>query len=96
MFILNKYIYIYVVHMSIISSNNRHHVRHRPVPGEDQSGFVVSVLPGTTLRPIAMKFQQLGAAMGRSPRPVKGMIWVCLKIVYPIFPMILLIIIYPY
>lgn len=28
------------------------------VLSEDQSGFVVSVLPGTTLRPIAMKFQQ--------------------------------------
>jgi len=28
------------------------------VLSEDQSGFVVSVLPGTTLRPIAMKYQQ--------------------------------------
>lgn len=27
---------------------------------QDQSGFVVSVLPGTTLRPITMKYQPPG------------------------------------
>jgi len=33
--------------------------RHGETFGQDQSGFVVSVLPGTTLRPIAMKYQHL-------------------------------------